>query len=215
MSKKAITQQKSKDQFWKDEAGSAIPFNRITNAEKLREKSAASLAKQAIAVHGSLYNLKKIVQEVCDEVIAAIRKENKIKTDAKGNVTWYNFDHSIKIEVDVKEGIRFDEALIDGAKQKLTDLINNNINGDQFIKSLVVDAFSTSAGKLDTKRVLGLKRHSSRIANNAIKKEWDAAMSLIDKSITRPNSKTYFRIWIKDEKGVYQNVDLNFSSIQA
>jgi hypothetical protein len=210
-----IKQQKSKDQFWQDEAGNSIPFNRITNAEKLRERSAAALAKQAIAVHLNLSNLKKVVQDVCEEVIAAIKKENKIKTDSKGNVTWYNFNQSIKIEVDIKEAIRFDDTLIAGAKTKLTDLINNNINGDQFIKSLVVDAFSTSAGKLDTKRVLSLKKHTCRITNNQIKKQWEEAMSLIDKSITRPSSKTYFRIWIRDAKGEYQNIDLNFSSIKA
>jgi hypothetical protein len=160
-----------------------------------------------------LRNLKKVVQQACDEVIVSIREEHKIKTDSKGNVTWYNFDQSIKVEVDVKGLIRFDDVLIDAAKEKLMQLIGDNINGDDFVKSLVMDAFQTSSGQLDTRRILGLKKYSSRINNLKIKKTWDEAMQLIDQSITRPESKTYFRIWVKDEKGQYKNIDLNFSNI--
>ena len=72
-----------------------------------------------------------------------------------------------------------------------------------------MSAFETSRGKLDTKKVLSLKRHASRIKD----KRYHEAMDLIDKAIRKPESKTYFRVWEKDENGQYKSVDLNFSSI--
>ena len=78
---------------------------------------------------------------------------------------------------------------------------------------LAFDAFQTSKGKLDTKKVLGLKKHTARIKNKDLKVEWERAMSVIDKSISRPSSKTYFKVWFKDEDGKYNPIELNFSAI--
>lgn len=210
-----VKQQTSKEKEWIDESGTSIPYNRTTQSERLREKKAYTIAQKAININLVLCDFKRFVQEACEDVIELIRKDAKIKTDSKGNATWYNFDHSIKIEINVNESIRFDDTLIDGAKEILMNLIDKNINGDGFIKAIVSEAFQTSSGRLDTKRILGLKKHSSRITNKDIKKEWDKAMSLIAQSITRPNSKSYFRIWVKDDEGEYQNIDLNFSSIKV
>ena len=199
---------------WTDETGQAIPANRLTKAEKLREASAYKLATTASKLSDMLASFKDNISTTCAEVIAAIRAENKIKADGKGNFTWYNFNQSIKVEGNVNEAIKFDEVLIEGAKAQLLELIDENISAEDFIKSIVLDAFQTTSGKLDTRRILGLKRHSSRITNKAIKAKWDAAMELIDKSITRPDSKTYFRIWVKNGSGEYENIDLNFSSVK-
>lgn len=210
-----LTQQTSKNQNWIDEAGNSIPYNRLTGSEKLREKSAHTLAKQAFALNARISEFKTLVKKMCDEVVEAIRSENKIKTDSKGNFTWYNFNQSIKIEVNVNELIRFDEVLIDAAKDKLMKIISNNISGDDFIKSIVTEAFQTTTGKLDTRRILGLKKHSTRISKKDLKEEWMSAMELIDKSITRPESRNYFRIYVKEENGDFKAIDLNFSSVKA
>jgi hypothetical protein len=207
--------QTSKDKEWHDESGASIPYNRTTQSERLREKKAYSIAQKAFSINLLLSEFKRYVQEACEEVITAIRKDAKIKTNNKGNYTWYNFDQSIKIEINVNESIRFDDTLIDAAKEIITNIFERNLNGDDFVKSVATEAFQSTNGKLDTKKVLGLKKHSSRISNKEIKKEWDKACDLIAQSVTRPTSKSYFRIWVRDEQGDYQNVDLNFSSIKA
>lgn len=199
---------------WLDETGAAIPANRVTKAEKFKESAASRLAKKAIALSDKLAEYKTEISNTCAEVIEIVRKENEIKSNSKGNFTWYNFDQSIKVEVNINEAIRFDEVLIDGAKQKLLHIIENNVQAEDFIKSIIVDAFQTTNGRLDTKRVLGLKRHTTRISNKVVRAEWDEAMSLIDKSITRPESKSYYRISIKNSEGKFENVDLNFSSVE-
>jgi hypothetical protein len=203
-----------KGAFYSDETGAKIPYARVTKSERLREAKAVQLANIATKLNEQMRNFKSGFAKVHAEVIEAILSENSLaKTDTKGNATWYNFDRSIKVEVNVNEAIAFDSILIEAAKDKLLTIIDSNVQAEDFIKSIVMDAFQTTAGKLDTKRVLGLKKHTSRISNPAIKAEWNAAMELIDKSISRPSSKSYFRIWHKIATGEYAAVDLNFSSI--
>lgn len=202
-----------KDKTWIDESGTEIPYNRTTASERLKEKYAFALLSDAEAINQKAADFKTKITELVQAVIESARVENNVKLDGKGNYTWYNFNRTIKIEVNVKEQISFDELTIESAKEKLMDLIRTNISGDDFIISIVEDAFQTSKGKLDPKKILGLRRHTERIKNAKLKAEWSDIMKLIDKSISRPNSKTYFKVWKKDEEGKYKGVELNFSAL--
>ncbi len=202
-----------KDKTWIDESGTEIPYNRTTTSERLKEKYAFALLSDAEAINKKATDFKAKITELVQEVIDAAREENSVKLEGKGNFTWYNFNRSIKIEVNVNEQITFDELTIESAKEKLMDLIRTNITGDDFIISIVEDAFQTSRGKLDPKKVLGLRRHTERIKNTKLKAEWSDIMTLIDKSISRPNSKTYFKVWKKNDEGKYEGVELNFSAL--
>ncbi len=206
-------QHTTKDKIWIDESGTQIPYNRTTPIERKKEKHAFNLLKKGQNVTKILAELKAAVKEASDVVLNAEREASNVKLSEKGNYTWYNFDKSIKIQVDVNEPIKFDEIKIASAKEKLMNLIRTNINGDDFIISIAEDAFQTSSGKLDPKKILGLRKHSSRIRNEAIKLEWEEIMKQIDASITRPKSKSYYKIWVKNEEGEYEGVELNFSNI--
>lgn len=205
-----VNQQKSSNKMWKDETGLNIPTSRLTKAEKLKEKYSATLYNKAKNVSAKLSEFKTQIAEMCQEVFDAHMDEANVKTTGKGNFIWYNFDHSIKIEVSVSERIGFDDLEIAACKSKLDEFLDLNVQTkDDFIKALVLDAFETSKGKLDAKKVMSLLRHKSKITSPLFQE----AMVLLEKSIRRPESKTYFRIWGKDAEGKYQNIDLNFSSL--
>lgn len=199
---------------WIDENGLEIPANRVTKTEKLRERKAEALLKKADKIEQLLSGYKEAFEADTEEVFMAVMDEEKVNSKKyKGNFTWYNFDRSIKIERNVNEKIDFDETLIAAAKQKFDEFIKNATGGvDLMIQSLINDAFSTSRGKLDAKKVMGLLQHKSRIDEKRYPLFHEAA-SLIERSIRRPDSKTYFRIWKKDKNGEYQSVNLNFSSL--
>lgn len=207
------TNQTPKDINWIDEAGNSIPFNRTTKSERIKERLANKILKEAQKVNASLEALKKLVDNAVNEVIEECRKENGVKLEGKGNYTWYNFNRSIKIETNINELIKFDEILLESAKEKLLGLIREYTSGDDFIKSIVEQAFQTNTGKLDTKRILGLKKQTDRIKNEQIRMVWQEAMNLIDKSISRPDSKKYMKVFLKNSEGEYENIQLNFSSI--
>lgn len=205
--------QLSREEFWVDESGVQIPYNRTTKMERLLERQLYSLFGKSLSASETLYALKADIEKAIQEIIEVAREENAVKLKGKGNYTFFNFDRSLKIEVSVNELIRFDDVKLESAKEVLLDLVRSSVTGDEFILSLVEDAFQTSRGKLDTRKILGLKKHTKRIKTASIRQEWEKAMSLIDESISRPDSKTYYRIWYRAENGQYQAIELNFSAL--
>ena len=77
------------------------------------------------------------------------------------------------------------------------------------IVQLITDAFNKTKGQLDANKVLSLLRYRSKFKAT----KFQEALDLLEKSIRRPDSKTYFRVSYRKENGEYQVIDLNFSSI--
>jgi hypothetical protein len=199
---------------WKDESGTEIPFNRISKVEVAKELYAGKIYKTALKVNDSLKQFMALICLANDEVNQAIDKENallnkKIKA-TKGNFTWFNFDRSIKIEVNVNETIRFDEAKIAAARELFDSFIEKNVQGTtDIVRQLINTAFANTRGGLDSKKVLSLLKYRTKIKDKC----FQSALDLIQDSISRPSSKRYFRVWVKGEDGQYENIELNFSSI--
>ncbi|MBV7268401.1 DUF3164 family protein [Winogradskyella luteola] len=209
--KNTATYHTSRDKEWIDESGVSIPYNRTTKAERLHERSSARILKSAISLNKKLSEFKNLIRKLSDEAYKVFMKEKNSKTKTKGNFTWYNFDRSIKIEVSISEPIRFDDLTIEAAKSKFDEFLDQNIESkNDFVKEMITDAFETQrSGKMDVKQVMNLSRYESKI-NDPLFSE---AVALINQAVRKPKSKTYFRVWQKDEHGEYQNVDLNLSSI--
>lgn len=205
-----ITKQTSKDKVWLDEAGNTIPFARTTKYERAAESTVFTIATQAHKLHESLVDFKEKVRAEAERLYELFTKENGVIGKGKGSATFFNFDRSIKVAVKVNDQITFDENTLELAKAKLDDLINDGLEGAKdFVKPLVMDAFHQTNGRLDTKRVLGLRRYADRIKDS----RYGEAMALIDKAVRRPSSREYFQVWVRDENGEYQDIQLNFGSL--
>lgn len=197
-----------KDRVWIDENGTNVPFVTLTEVEKLKEKTAFGLAKEAMAINKKLASFKERIAKDCGLIYDEVMKDCENK--GKGSYTFYNFDSTIKIEVQINQNIGFDSLMIEKAKIKLGEFIGDVVNPQmEFAKELVMSAFQVSKGNLDAKRILGLKKHSERITDQ----RWHDAMALIDQSVHRPTSKTYFRVSVKDGNGEFETINLNFSNI--
>jgi hypothetical protein len=199
---------------WTDENGISIPGNRITKTEKLKEAKLEVLAKKAAAINEKLSGFKLEFAAAADEIFNAVMEENGIKKpNSKGNVEFYNFNRTIKAEVDVSEKIVFDDTLIAVAKSHFDEFLSIGANAvDEMIRELILDAFSTSRGKLDAKKVTSLVKYRTRIDANKYP-SFHKAIDAIERSISRPSSRRYFRISLRDNEGKYNAIDLNFSSI--
>lgn len=202
---------------WIDEKGLEIPTKYITPLQKRIERQSAKMLRDSEKINKQLADFKEKVTAQCHAIWIESLREAGLTDEAiakkKGNHTIYNFDRSIKIEVAISERIDFDDALITAAKDKFDDFLTENTSGtDQLIRELIMEAFNTSHGKLDAKKVMGLVRYRNKISARKYP-NFHAAVDLIEQAIRRPDSKKYFRIWKRDDQGQYQNVDLNFSSI--
>lgn len=205
--------QKVKSQKWFDESGQSVPVDYISTGVRLKERLIGKSAKKATSLHGKLKDFKQELAEDCDRIYKAMMEEHKVSGDSKGNFTMFNFDRSVKIEVSVSERIEFDDLTIKACKEKLNSFIEENVDSKkEFVKQLVQDAFSTSRGRLDAKKVMSLLKYRAKIKD----KLFQDALNLIEESIRRPDSRRYYRIWQRNEDtGDYDVIDLNFSSIDA
>ena len=204
--------QNLRGQMWIDENGTKIPVNRLTKAEKLQERKSAILLKSALAVNKSLQGFKELIKSICDEVEDTVLTENGAtrSVDYKGTYTWFNFDRSIKVERKVSEPMSFDDLIITAAKQKLDEFLSLTISSKhEFVSEMINSAFETTKGKLDPKKVMPLLRYESKV-NHPLFTE---ACRLINKAQRRPDSKTYYRVWAKNDDGKFEAVELNFSNI--
>lgn len=203
--------QKQADGTWTDESGMQIPVNRLTKAEKLMEKNSYKLLRAAQKINADLKAFKNLFAELSDEAYEAFMSEKDAKT-TKGNFTWYNFNRTIKIEVAISEPIVFDDLTLQAAKQKFDEFLEQTMSAkNDFVKPMIIESFQATRGKIDVKQVMKLVRWAGRI-NDPLFSE---GAELVNQAIRRPSSRTYFRIWLKDTSGKYQNIDLNLSSIEA
>ena len=211
MSTLTVKQQKPADKLWRDEAGTEIPYNRTTKYEKVAEVSISKLAKEALAINNKLSAFKSDLKGTVGVLYAAFVEANEGKPiSKKGNITLYNFDRSIKVEVNVNEPIHFDEEYIKLAKAELDSFLKESLKDvGSWIEPLIMAAFEKSRGELDTDKVLSLKKHAERIKDERYHK----AMKFIDQAINRPTSKEYYRVWVRGEDGQYKNIQLNFSAL--
>jgi hypothetical protein len=199
---------------WTDEKGHEIPYSRITKLEKRTQRETKKLLRKAQSINTKLVDFKTEVAIIAEELwISTIQEAGSKTKDSKGNITIYNFDRSIKMEVNVATPIKFDDALIAVAREKFNEFLDvSTANVEDFMKEMIHSAFETSRGQLDTKQVMDLVSLRKRV-DRARFPLFHEAIDLIEDSIRRPSSKKYFRIWYKDEANDYQIVDLNFSSI--
>jgi len=203
--------QKKTDKVWIDEAGIKLPVNRLLKSEKFAEITAEKLYKQGLKINDLLEKFKESMIAECEAVMKQVYADHSQDPDkSKGNFTWYNFDRSLKIMTKINERIDFDQTLIELCQNKLNEFLDQTVETkDDFIKQFVTDAFSQSKGQLDAKKVMSLLKYRSKIVNQLFQE----ALELLEKSIRRPDSKRYFQLYVRNEEGAYDNIDLNFSNI--
>jgi hypothetical protein len=83
-----------KDRVWIDENGTNVPFVTLTEVEKLKEKTAFGLVKEAMAINKKLANFKERIAKECGVIYDEVMKD--CEREGKGSFTYYNFDYTIK-----------------------------------------------------------------------------------------------------------------------
>lgn len=210
-----VTTYTNKHSVWINAAGDAVPYKFVPQIDKDKEKLAAKLLSSALKAEETLQLLHTAMNEATQHVVQATRQEYAIKSgkekaQGKGAITWYNFDRSIKIEADVNDIVKWDEALMTEALKLLNDYVNSNLTeGQELIKGMVTDGFSNSKGMIDSRRIFQLLKYETKIKHKGFLK----ACELIKQAQNVDTTKLYMRIWVKEQDGSYRNVNLNFSSI--
>jgi hypothetical protein len=200
--------QKAKDSKWTDHRGNEVPRQYVDRFDVKKEAVIGKLTTDAMALNRRLAQFKEKAFGEADELYAEMLKNADLaRSDRKGNYTLYNFDKSVKLTVDVSDRIEFDEN-INFAQQKINDFLVEKTNGaDAELAVLVNNAFSTTKGRLDTKRIFQL--FQLKITHPL----WQQAMDLIRKSIQTNSSVRYLTFYTRGAGDKYDIINLNFSNV--
>ena len=195
--------------FWENAKGSLVPETKVKPIDKLRDQFVREWCAKAKAQSEQLKAFKgRSMGDFLAFVETSVEQYEVKVRGSKGNVTLFAFDASLKIVYQVQDRLIFGEqlqaakALIDQCVRRWAEGANDNI------RVLVNDAFQVDkAGKINTARVLGLKRL------DITDPEWKRAMQAITDSTAVADSKPYIRFYERDEQGVYQPIVLDLAAL--
>lgn len=212
---KAVKLHSSKDATWTNAAGDKVPLKFVPLTDRVKEKIASTLHKHAVALETELKMLHGTMDAACAEISIRVREDYELKNGkkpkpTKGNMTWYSFDNSIKVEANVNEVVKWDDAMMHEAKGLLNEYLDSQLTDNQaLIKKLVNDAFSNTKGAIDSRKVFQLLKYDGQINSSKFSKACDIMRNaqMIDRT------KLYMCISERQEDGSYRQINLNFSSI--
>lgn len=126
----------------------------------------------------------------------------------KGNVTLLSFDGRYKVLRAVQDRITFDERL-QAAKALIDECLTDwTENASHELRTLINDAFRVdAAGNIRTMEVLRLRRLDIE------DERWQRAMSAIGDAVQVESSKSYVRIYERDDKGQYNPIALDLAAL--
>ncbi|MBK6888590.1 MAG: DUF3164 family protein [Sphingobacteriales bacterium] len=201
--------------LWVNERGHTIPDNKITRAEKVAERNVSKAIEKAEKLQQQMVQFKRWLEQACTDVYNAWLEQHKIKKgqdfkQPKGNYTLYNYNRAFKIQFSLNDLAVFDSIALETAKAMLMEMLDENIKSDaEFIIDIVKDAFSTSKGNLDVKKIQSLYRYENKVKDPRYK----TAMQILREGTSYPQSTEYFRLFKRNDKGKYEPIVLQFSAL--
>ena len=199
----------SEREFMTDSQGRQVPAELVSGIDKLRDQTVRRIADEALGMRDILADFKRRIR---DDILAFVdvsaSQYGRAWGGKKGNITLTTYDGRHRLVVSISDRITFDERL-QVARDLIGDCIEKWSQGSRNeIRILVQDAFQVDkAGKINTARVLGLRR--LEIADP----DWQKAMEAISDSIQVSGSKQYLRFYERDEQGQYVQIPLDVAAL--
>ncbi|MCL4068617.1 DUF3164 family protein [Pseudomonas sp. GX19020] len=120
----------------------------------------------------------------------------------KGDLTFTSFDGSLAVEIKVADRIAFGPEL-QAAKAQIAEFIEENAEGiNDNARMLLEHAFQMNkSGRIDTQRVLGLRKLQVKGPDGGPHPKWEAAMQAITDAVQMHATSTYLLLKEADERG--------------
>lgn len=197
------------DGYKADSQGRLVPITQIKEIDLERDKLVQEIVGRAQAINAELAHFRTWAYDDIQAFAQISAEQYGAKIGGKkGNLTLVSFDGRFKIQRAISETLAFDERL-QAAKELIDACITEWSTGSRDeIRTLINDAFQVDkAGKIDTSRVLGLRRLD-------IKDErWKSAMEAISDSLRVATSRCYLRVYERqDGTENYRQVNLDLAN---
>lgn len=195
--------------YMRDARGALIPLKMIKDIDKKRDILVRSLVEGAIRQSVLLAEFKRQAMTNVEDFVSLSAKKFDVKLGGKkGNITLFSFDGEYKIQRAIADRIYFDERL-QVAKELIDECIRRWTKDSRAEIMVLIDhAFQVDKeGKLNTERILGLRRLDIK------EEKWRKAMEAISESIQVASTKSYIRMYKRQEDGSYKQINLDVASL--
>lgn len=195
--------------YMQNAQGHLIPSDKVKPIDKLRDETVRRLIVKAKELQSQMMSAKDILFDEFDDFTELSASDYDTKLGGnKGNTTLLSYDGKYKIQRAVSDSLVFDERL-QVAKSLIDECLNEWTQGsNDNIKAIINNAFDVDKeGKINTQRVLSLRRL------DITDKKWLQAMTAISDATQVVSSKEYIRFYERDDKGVYQQISLDFAKV--
>lgn len=194
--------------YMQDALGRLVPEECVKDVDKLRNDLVKEIVSKATDLSKLLADFKtKAMADIQAFVALSAEKYNIKLGGQKGNLSLHSFDGSYRIIVAIAETLVFDERL-QAAKDIIAECAMEWTGNRPEAVALFNSAFNVDrSGRVNTKRILALRRLDIKDSR------WIKAMELISDSLAVAGSKEYIRIYKRDIKGDYKQVNLDITAI--
>lgn len=203
---------------WINPQGKPIPDSMVTAADRMKDELANRLADEAEELQRTIAAFKRRALHEMAAAKELLFEQYGVKVGGhKGGFSIISFSGQTKVEVAVADRIVFGpelqaaKALIDECIESWSDGASDNL------RVLVEDAFQVNkAGRIDTKRVLGLRKLPMKDADGNPDARWGRAMDAISDAMIVDQTAIYIRFYRRNimTNGMDQIV-LDFSGIEV
>ena len=177
--------------YWRDARGRLEPIASVKQEDRMEDELVRKLIGKAENLNQLLAGFKEYAFSEVAAFRALVAAEYGVtKGGDKGNVTLTSYDGQLQVQVSVNETIAFGPQL-SAAKELIDNCIRRWSEGSgPQIKALIDEAFQVNKGKIDTQRVLGLRR-----LDMGGDEEWGRAMEAIADAVRVTGSRQYVRMY--------------------
>ncbi len=196
-------------EFMVNAQGHLVPMANVREIDKLRDSLVREKIEKALVLHAELKKFKQeIMQDMSAFVELSLERYSVKHGGKKGNVTLATYDGKYQLQRQIAEYVTFDEGL-QAAKALIDECLKRWTEGSSSeIQALVNYSFEVDKkGCINTNRILALRK--VQITDE----RWQLAMQAIGDSLQIVGSKSYVRLYERDDDGKMLAISLNISDI--
>ncbi|MHB1060034.1 MAG: DUF3164 family protein [Rhodanobacter sp.] len=195
--------------YMRNGVGNLVPIESIKEIDLVRDKFVRDVVARAEKVNAMLTEFKQLVAgDIQAFLELSAEKYGADMGGTRGNLSLTSFDGQFKVLRAVADRLEFDERL-QAAKSLIDECLREwTKNSGAEIRALIDSAFQVDKkGRINAKRILALRQLDIEHPT------WKRAMEAISDSLTVSGSCIYYRVYERDERGEYQQIQLDFSGV--
>lgn len=174
--------------------------------EDLKEQTIISLCTGAITINETLKAFKLKAFEDMQTIYEMLKEYSSRHADGKGNFRIEHGNYRVSYKRQGKP--TFDERSHQ-AEKHIIDFVNSKFENDVDTKDLVMSLLERKKGELDINLVQKLYAMEDRFQDE----NWKRGIELLKESYSFSHSKDYIGFEIKNDKGEWLPINLQFSNI--